>query len=242
MSSQTLDTITNELRRAYKAVLLKIAHNLEINQQEGLRFYYDEIIKKGDTEALKILRSLEFAGKISWEDVSFIKERLNLVKRLDLVERLTAFEIKSNLILLLDLYARKRNKSEASRRFSSSVEMVSGYLVKLTTEAVLNGFDFNNIRSLVESRRGIKEVLVEFENESELTQPWSKLTLLVVIAGEIISEALSTEEHRRKLDVMKLCSIAADELYFRMIKIGSWVSVYDFLFMLSSAQVRTFVQ
>lgn len=64
--------------------------------------------------------------------------------------------------------------------------MVSAYLVKLTTETVRDRFYFNNFRSLVESRKGIKEVLVEFEDEIELklSHPWSKLTLLVVIAGE----------------------------------------------------------
>ena len=72
----------------------------------------------------------------------------------------------------------------------------------------------------------MEKVLVDFEEETEreLSDPWSKLTLLVVIAGEIVAEALANEERRRKTNVIKLCSTLADKLCFRMIKLGSWVS------------------
>ena len=136
---------------------MRISHNLKTVQQEELQFLCSGLIPKTTTENLIIFRALENAGKILWEDVCFLKERLHLVQRFDLVERLTAFEIERNLTLLLKLYARKRIRSEASRRFSFSVEMVSTYLVELTTETVRDRFYFNNIRSLVESRKGIKK-------------------------------------------------------------------------------------
>ena len=219
--------ITKEIKLAYNAVLVQISQELETVQQEELRFLCDGLIPKTTTKALTIFRALEHAGRISWEDVCFLKESLNLVKRLDLVERLTAFEIKRNLTLLLGLYGRKRKKSEASSRFSSSVEKISEYLVKLPTETMKDRIDCNCIRSLMESRKGIKEVLVKFEDEieRELSFAWSKLTLLVVIAGEMISEALTNDGSRQKLDVKELYSSAAYELCSRMIKLGSWVSL-----------------
>ena len=227
MSSQTLDTITNKLRRACKAVLLKIARDLEIDQREGLRFYYGEIVMKEDTGALNILRSLEFSGKISWQDLSFLKEGLRVVERLDLVKILTEFEIKRDLTVFLDMYARKRQGLELSCR-STSVEQAAECLVKIMTEGLARE---SNIGSLMEPRKSIKKVLGDFEEEIEHAEherlnSWNKLTLLVVIAGEIVAEALANEEHRQKTEVMELCLSAADELCYRMLQLkqGSWVS------------------
>ena len=98
MSSQTLNTITDELQRAsYKAVLIQIVHGLEKQQQEELRFYYNGLIPGETTGTLNILRSLENVRKISWMDVSSLKESLCVVGRNDLAETLTAYEIKRNL-------------------------------------------------------------------------------------------------------------------------------------------------
>ena len=85
MSSQTNNTTIENLQRAYKAVLLQIVRNLEKYEQEELRFFFDELISRRKPGALSIMSSLENAGKISWSDVSFLKEGLEEVKRLDLV-------------------------------------------------------------------------------------------------------------------------------------------------------------
>ena len=66
---------------------------------------------------------------------------------------------------------------------------------------------------------------VEEESERELSDPWSKLTLLVVISGEIVAVALANEEQHWKPEVLiELLSTLADRLCFRMLKQGSWVS------------------
>ena len=54
------------------------------------------------------MSSLEYAGKISWRDVSFLKEGLLEVKTSDLADKLTEFEVMRNLTVLLDFYARKK--------------------------------------------------------------------------------------------------------------------------------------
>ena len=223
MSSRTLNTFTDELQRAsYKAVLIQIVHGLEKQQHEELRFYYNRLIPGETTGTLNILRSLEDVGKISWMDVSLLKEGLCVVKRNDLAESLTAYEIKRNLKVLLYIYASKRRRSESQCYPSSSVELVAGFLVKLlaTTERIDQA-----VRSLMESRENIQEVLNGFEEEieRELSDPWKKLTLLVIITGEAI--VMANEEGRLKPEVLKFCSTAAvKKLYSRMIKLGTWVS------------------
>ena len=222
--------MAEKLKLAYKSSLLQIAHNLEAFQEEELRFYYDGIIMKsmkGDNGTLNIFRSLENAGKITWEDVRFLKEGLLEVRRLDLAKTLMAFETKRDLTILLDFYAKRRHGLESSSHFhaSESVAKIAECLVILITEINNDRFDVSDIvKKLLESRKAFKKVLVDFEEEieRELSDSWSKLTLLVVIAGEII--AVADEERRGKLNAMEMCFTVADELCFRMLKLGSWVS------------------
>lgn len=82
MSPHTLDALIDELQQVFKAVLLQISHKLENNQKEELRFYCsDVIVTKGDTRALNILVSLQDTGKVSWEDVCFLKEGLRVIQK-----------------------------------------------------------------------------------------------------------------------------------------------------------------
>lgn len=241
MSSKSLtnfDAITGELRLNYAALLLHIVQELEQDRVEELRLYCTAagLISQEITGAVNIILELERIGKISWKNLSFLKGSLNCVSRLDLVETLLEFENKRDMILLMNLYAKKRNGFETKGRFSSSVESLSECLVKVVAMETTPGrFDLSDIRSSLESTEGIKRVLAEFDKEieAELSHRWSRLTLLVIIAAEIIFEVLGNEEHRRKLDVMKLCFTAADELCFRMKNLGSWVSLNMALVQLS---------
>ena len=229
MPKQTFDKVTNELKQAYNAVLLRIAHELDKDQQEELRFYYSRFIRGETSGTLNILRSLKNAGEISWIDTCSLKDSLKIIGRLDLVDTLTTFEIKRDLAILLDLYATKREGSEMCFRLSS-VEALAEYLVKITTHLFRDTrFDKQSLTSLMESGRSVTKVLNDFEMEIErkLSDPWSKLTLLVIIAGEIIAEALINIEHchdGRKPEASKLCLTAADKLCPGMKKLGSWVS------------------
>ena len=228
MSSHHLEKLDAELQKAYNAVLLQIFDGLETDQQEKLHFYFTGRISRRTTGTLHVLRLLKDAGEISCLDVRSLKEAMREIQRSDLVKSLTAFEIKRDLIILLDFYARMRRGSE-SRSRSSSVELVARCLVNLMTEIAGDRFDVSNVRSLMMEPRtkSITKLLIDFEKEIEckMSDPWSKLTCLVVIAGEIVAEALVSEEPRWETEVAKLCSTAADMLCTRMMKLGgSWVS------------------
>ena len=229
MSSQTNNTTIENLQRAYKTVLLQIARNLEKDQQEELRFIFRELIRR-EPGALIIMSSLEYAGKISWRDVSFLKEGLLEVKTSDLADKLTEFEVMRNLTVLLDFYARKKQGISESSCSSTldSVEKLAGYLWMITREVFQDGFDVSErVRSLLgESKEDVKNLMREFEEkcDQELYDPWSKLTLFIVISGEILAVALANEEHHQKQEVMKLLSTAAESLCSRILKLGNWVS------------------
>lgn len=225
MSLTTNEDTNSKLRQAYAAILLQVARNLDQDQQQELRFYYSRsgLIPVEDTGILKTLTSLENAGMISWEDVARLTEGLRQIQRLDLVKLLTEFEMKRDLTVLLDFYTRKRLGLDLCFR-SDSVKSTATYLLM---ETVRDGFDITNVRSLVESSKSIKKVLNDFEEEigrSELSSPWSKLTMLIVIAGEIIVAASAKDERHQNHQLMEMCSTAAEECSLRMIELGSWVS------------------
>ena len=211
MSSLTQNTILSELQKAYKAALLRIVDDLENYQQQKLQFYYEGLIPRGIDGALNILRSLEDVGEISWTDVSSLKEGLRVIQRLDLIKILTAFETERDLTLLLVDYAKKRQGSELRYdQSASSIELLAKHLVKVLTKGIFPG---SKVRSLMKSRKIVQEVLFDFEEQIEKRQfanPWSKLTFLVVIAGEVVAEVFmmsSIDEERQTglKEVLKIC-------------------------------------
>ena len=204
MTSHNLEKLDAELQKTYNAVLLQIFDGLETDQQEKLYFYFTGRISTQTTGTLHVLRSLKDAGEILCLDVRSLKEALRNIQRSDLAKSLTAFEIKRDLIILLDFYARMRQGSE-SRNRSSSVELVAGYLLNFMTEIVGDRFDASNVRSLMMGprRKSITKLLIDFEEEigREMSDPWCKLTCLVVIAGEMVAEALANKEPGWKPEV-----------------------------------------
>lgn len=230
MSSQSLNTIADELQKAYKAALLQIVDNLENDQQGKLQFYYEGLIPSGTNGVLNILRSLESVGEISWTDVGSLKEGLRAIQRLDLIKILTEFETRRDLTLFLDDYARKRQGSESRcYQSASSIELFANHLVKVTTEIFTDGLTNSKVRSLMKSRKNVREVLSDFEKQmvkKQVVNPWSKLTFLVVIAGEVVAEvfmmpAIDEERQTEPKEVLKICF---EFCYTRLMKLGNWVS------------------
>ena len=151
---------------------------------------------------------------------------------MDLEESLTKYEIKRDLALLLSLYASKRQGCRNTyQRFPTSVWKLSDLLLNVTNEISRTAttdadkLDLTFIRSVL-AEEDIKQVLVEFEQEIEskfTSDSWSKLTMFVVIAGELVFEALATGE---KQDVMNVCFITVDKIRCRMQELrGGWVSL-----------------
>ena len=147
--------------------------------------------------------------------MSFLKEGLLAVRREDLCKTLTLFEIQRGVIIPLDLYARKKCGEDCGHAFNS-VGKVTDILVMLTTHDA--GIA---VESLMKSTKNLGKVLIAFKEviERELMDP---LSLLIVIAGEIVSVALSKNDNRHKVtEALKLCCKRAEELSSRMINLGS---------------------
>ena len=66
--------------------------------------------------------------------------------------------------------------------------------------------------------------MLVLKEKCELSDPWSKLTLRIVISGEILAVALANHEEPQQQEVMKLLSTAAEDLCFRILELGNWVS------------------
>ena len=221
------DAMTEKLKLEYRSALLQISYGLEKVQTKALLFYYDKVIEE-DSESLALFRSLEYARKLSWKDVSFLKEGLLKVRRLDLVKDLTEFEVKRNFALLLDLYGKMRQSSQWSYSFESMVK-VANHLTFLMRAICEDEFDVSDtINKLMEAGKEFKSVLNDLEEETErqLSEPWSKLTLLFLVSGELITASMIKEAERfGKPNAPDLCFIAAKKLSSRMFNIGNWVRI-----------------
>ena len=216
-------TVTDNLLQFYNIILLQISHKLDKNNRKKLRHYCNGFIPRQVTDTLDILRTLEHERKISWEDINFVKEAMHEIRRVDIAEELAQFEIKRDLTLLLDFYARKILEFDLHCS-SVSVKIVTGHLVRLM-KIVRDKVDIAAICPPVDSSKAIRKALVDFEEEIDCKEPtfsWNEFTMLVIIAGEIIAAASLNEE--RQEPVTQLCFTAADELYSRMIELGNWVS------------------
>lgn len=216
-------TMTDKLLQAYNSILLRISFKLDDEHRKVLLHYCNGLISKHVTDTVDILRSLEYMGKISWEDVNLVKEAMGEINRSDIVNELTEYEYKRDLTLLLDYYARKILNLDL-HCCSVSVKRVVGHLVRLM-EVARDKVDITSISLTVESCKDIRKALLDFEDDidcSGLTFSWNEFTMLIVIAGEIIAVAYKNEELQGS--VIDLCSTAADELCSRMTELGSWVS------------------
>ena len=242
MSSQIPNSIVGELQKAYKAALLRIVDNLNIEQQQKLQFYYEGLIPREIDGALNILRSLEDVEEISWTDVDSLKKGLRAIQRLDLIEILTTFETRRDLNLFLVDYARKRQGSESwCYQSASSIELLAKHLVKVTTGIFTDGLNGSKVRSLMKSRKNVQEMLLDFEEQIEKKQfvnPWSKLTFLVVIAGEVVAAVfmMSAIDEERPTDPKEVLRICSKFCRTRLMKLGNWVSLQQYAMILISFQ------
>ena len=93
--------------RAYRNIKLEICFELGQEDQKNLHFYCSDLIPGNVTDTIGILKCLEKAENISPEDLHFLKDAMRAIRRLDIAKKLTKFEIKRDLTLLLYLYVRK---------------------------------------------------------------------------------------------------------------------------------------
>ena len=82
------------------------------------------------------------------------------------------------------------------------------------------------MRTLVESNKNILQVFEEeVDVRSGLKLSWSKLTMLVIIAGEIIVAAqASRNDNIRRNEMLEQCFSLAEMLSYRVLDLDSWVS------------------
>ena len=188
MSSKLLNTLIDELRQDYKVVLLDTFNDLQEEQQGMLGFYYDEDVSRNPGN---LLSSLERSGKISWTDVGSLKNALRAIKMEKLACTLEEYEIKRDLALLFDTYARKR-QGLVQTQVPSSIEDVAGYLAKIA-DGVLHK---TVVESLRKSRKNLQDLMKDVETgiAYKLSNALSKLALLIVILGEVTAETERTKE------------------------------------------------
>ena len=211
--------MTDRLRQTYKAVLVQIARDLDKEQRKELQFLCTGLVPRQAKGVLALFRSLEDAAKISWVDVSFLKECLHVVGREDLVIKLTAFEMKRDLSILLTLYVKKRNglhsfyQSSAADAAECLVQLMGGFQGRIDVRSMLS-----------KAGKNTKDLWLHFVKEcAPHRMTWGKCSMLVAIAGEIIAVS-SLHSQASPEQAMEMCITLAEELCYPMLQLGCWVS------------------
>lgn len=210
----------DRLRHIYRAGLVQIARDLDIEQCKELQFLCTGLVPRRVKGVLTLFCSLEEAAKMSWVDVTFLKKCLHDVGREDLVVKLTAFQMKRDLSILLNFYFKKRNGLDLF--YQSSATNAAENLVQLME-------DFQgrfNVRGMLRtSGKNPKDLWLRFANEcGPQRMTWGKFSMLVAIAGEIIAVS-SSQSGQRQEEALEMCITLADELCHPILQLGTWVSL-----------------
>ncbi|KAJ7383282.1 hypothetical protein OS493_029247 [Desmophyllum pertusum] len=210
----------DRLTQTYRAVLVQIARDLDEEQQKELQFLCTGLVPRRVKDILTLFHSLEEATKMSWVDVAFLKECLHDLGREDLVAKLTAFEIKRDVSILLNFYVKKRNGLHSF--YQSSATNAAEYLVQL-----MEGFQGRvDVREMLRSSgKNTKDLWLHFVKEctpQSQRMTWGKFSMLVAIAGEIIAVSSSHSRQSPPEEAIEMCITLANELCYLMLKLGCW--------------------
>ena len=219
MSSNSENTITDELRQHFKALITEIFSDLQKEKVkvDALRFYYDEDIPKTMYGASNFLISLEDVGKISYTNFSSLKKvLLSALGREDLADALRCFAIKRKVALLLDAF----------------VSILRQNLLLEAFLSILRQNPFENIKAIARCRakstddaldKKIVMIFLEEEIETNQSEPCTKkLPLLTVIAGELLSETETKNKEFAGLLPIAVMRCSA-EICSTMKSSGKWV-------------------
>ena len=123
-------TLSEQLRQNYKNILLNISEDMTQKDIQNLYRLCTKRISISEIKTYVIFRRLEHERLISWKDVDYLKNLMCEIRRLDIAETLTEYEINRDLTILLDFYARKRQGLDFTC-CSHNVRRVAGYLTRL---------------------------------------------------------------------------------------------------------------
>ena len=214
--------MTDILKFEYRAVLVRIARDLDEEQHKQLFFLCKEQVPRRGLDVWTLLTSLEDSAKISWIDVSLLKKCLHVIGREDLVVLLTEFEMKRDLSILMNFYVKERNglhlfyRSSATEAAIHLVRLMERYPGREDLRGMMRGSD----------KKG-KDLWLQFLSATPRTSrmTWGKFSMLVAIAGEIIAKTSSNHCAGSSDEaIMDMCVILADELCTIMVQLGCWVT------------------
>lgn len=210
--------MTNKLQFDYRAVLVQTVRDLDEEQRRQLFFLCRD--PRRVLDVWELLTLLEDSAKISWIDVSFLKNCLHIVGRKDLVVALTKFEMKRELSILLNFYVKEKNGLHPF--YPSSATVAAFHLVRLM-ERFPGREDLTGM--MRSSDKKAEDLWLQFLSATPRTSrmTWGKFSMLVAIAGEIIAKT-SLDHYARSSDeaIMEMCITLADKLSTILVELGCW--------------------
>ena len=217
--------MTDNLKFDCRAVLARIARNLDEEEHKQLFFLCKGQVPRRGLDVWALLNSLEDSAKISWIDVSFLKKCLHAIGREDLVVPLTEFEMKRDLSILLNFYVKEKNGLHPFYRSSATEAAI--LLMRLMDRSP----GAEDLRGMMGGPdKKAKDLWLQFLTATPRTSrmTWGKFSMLVAIAGEIIAKTSSNHCAGSSDEaILDMCVILADELCTIMVQLGCWVTEFN---------------
>ena len=221
--------MTSPLDFSYRRALYDIASELDTPQQKAFKFFcvgkvpasYHEV--HGCEGILELITKLEQAGLVSYENVTFMRDVLSAIGRVDLIEsKLDVFERERELLFVLMDYGlmKKQEGDECltgrrSTRVAKRLMKVAEGRIPMMIDDLLQETDAADasvvkILDMFIERSGIKENI-----------SWASVAMMVVFGAEVIVYASEVECERHLKEVAHRL---AEYLAPWMSENGGWVS------------------
>lgn len=211
----------------YRIKLVEISEHLTKEQLKKLLYCG----KNGTPESSssittpdEIFRCLEEEEIISFKKVRFLKKFAKAIGRIDLVAKLTRFEITRELMI----YALNRQGLEATMNSST---MTLGHRLAEMVDVVQDRVDVpvqGSIRSLLRPGQDISNILDVIIGEappsSEISTSWNALALRVTAAAEIVWFVIREDQEQENgiTNALRVAKKLASHLLSETDKVGTW--------------------
>ena len=187
----------------FKSYILSFVSSLSTENREAFRFWCIGVVPRAkldvrvvtDGDVLRLIEFLLDDNKMSFLDMSFLKEFLSSVKCYKMLEELEFAEVCITIDVILEAYGVVRSSEVESTNGDRNIANVTGFdfkyadIVKFLV--VTRGNNQVHISQVVEQLKRVSiddmEVLDLLKSVLEGAQQWSTVTASMAILGELYS-------------------------------------------------------
>lgn len=221
--------MTSPLYFTYRRALFDIASELDKPQQEAFKFFcvgevpasYLEV--HGREGILELITKLEQVGSVSYENVTFMRDVLSAIGRVDLIEsKLDGFEWERELLFVLMDYGLMKKQEGRECLMGRRSTRVAKRLMKVAKGRISMMID-DLLQETDAADASVVKILDMFIESSGIKEnmSWASVAMMVVFGAEVV---VYTSEMEYERHLKEVAHRLAKYLAPWMSENGGWVS------------------